>query len=187
MKSFKIIKRVICVIVILAMLSISLVSCGGTGKPLLKLDKQSISVNVFELYLSRMKGMLCSADYFGEAAKKTAFWETLKDVSTKQTYSDYYTEMVLDTAKTHLAALAEFDRLGLTFTAATYKEFIHFYINGSPAHFDLATDIFSEILAPITLDSDVLEIEKKLCYYVIKYRKEVLKCTKIRMKYNSLL
>lgn len=53
------------------------------------------------------------------------------------------------------------DRNGLVFNATTYKEFIHFYINGSPAHFDLAADIFSEILAPITLDSDELEIEKK--------------------------
>ena len=168
MKALNFIKRAICVIVVLSMLTISLVSCGGTGKPLLKLENQSISVNVFELYLSRMKGMLCSADYFGEAAKKTAFWETLKDVSTKQTYSDYYTEMVLDTATTHLAALAEFERRGLKLPQsyideidAELDELVQTEANGSKS-------AFNAILADYGANYDILResyiIEAKIAY-----------------------
>ena len=173
MKAFNFIKRVVSVIVILSMIAISLVSCGGTGKPLLKLEKQSISVNVFELYLSRMKGMLCSADYFGEAAKKTAFWETLKDVSTKQTYSDYYTEMVLDTAKTHLAALAEFEKRGLTLPQS--------YIDEIDAELDAliqneadgSKSAFNAILADYGANYDILR-ESYIIEAKIAYLREVL-------------
>ena len=53
------------------------------------------------------------------------------------------------------------DKHGLTFNATTYKEFIHFYINGSPTHFNLAADIFSKVLSPIAMTVKELEIEKK--------------------------
>ncbi len=53
------------------------------------------------------------------------------------------------------------DKNGLTFNATTYKEFIHFFINGSPQHFEIAADIISKVIAPIIITNDELEIEKK--------------------------
>ena len=113
MRALGFIKRVLCVALISAMLLCSLVSCGGTGKKLLKLDKVSISVNLFELELTRMKGMLCTTDYFGEAAKNDNFWKTWIDVYDKKTYNTHYTELVLENVKNNLAALAAYDELGL--------------------------------------------------------------------------
>ncbi len=53
------------------------------------------------------------------------------------------------------------DRNGLTFNATTYKEFIHFYITGSPKHYDIAAEIITNVLSPITSPVNELEIEKK--------------------------
>ena len=53
------------------------------------------------------------------------------------------------------------DKCGLTFNATTYKEFIHFYINGSPKHFKTAAEILANVLAPIDMPASEYEIEKK--------------------------
>ena len=41
------VKKLIALILAIAMLSVSLVACASKGKALLKLDKESISVNIF--------------------------------------------------------------------------------------------------------------------------------------------
>ena len=122
MRSFKFLKNIICLVIVLATVLISFASCGGLGKPLLKLDNSELSVNLFKLYLSRTKGMLCSADYFGQTAKDSGFWETWIDVYDKKTYNTHYTELVLDNAKSYLAAVAEFDRLGLKLPQSSIDE-----------------------------------------------------------------
>ena len=53
------------------------------------------------------------------------------------------------------------DKHGLTFNASTYKEFIHFYINGAVKHFDTAVEIMSKALSPINIPGTELEIERK--------------------------
>ncbi|MBQ4135441.1 MAG: hypothetical protein IJD73_00020 [Clostridia bacterium] len=113
MKAFGILKKILCCVTVIAMLICSLASCAGKGKPLMKLDKTEFSVNLFELYLSRMKGMLCSSAYLGETGKDENFWETWIDVENRKTYNTHYTELVLDNAKSSLAAIAAFDELGL--------------------------------------------------------------------------
>lgn len=107
------VKKIIALILAITMLSVSLVACASKGKALLKLDKESISVNIFELYLSRMKGTLASATLFGSSAKEDSFWDTLMDVYDKKTYNTHYTNLVLESAKTYLAALALFEERGL--------------------------------------------------------------------------
>lgn len=168
MRPFKLLKKVVCVAVALAMLACTLVSCGGLGKPLLKLDNCELSVNLFELYLTRMKGTLCSSLYFGESAKKDDFWETWIDIYDKKTYNTYYTEMVLDNAKSYLAAVAVFEELGLQLPQsyideidAKLEEMVLNEANGSKT-------AFNAILANYGANYDILReayiIEAKIAY-----------------------
>jgi len=53
------------------------------------------------------------------------------------------------------------DKYGLTFNASTYREFVHFYINGATHNFDLAAEIIAKILQPIIIDNLDFNIEKK--------------------------
>ena len=168
MKPFVFLKKTICIVLMLAMLVCSLASCGGMGKPLLKLNNSNISINLFEFYLSRMKGMLCTVDYFGEAAKSDDFWETWVDIYDKKTYNAYYTEMVLENAKTYLAAIAVFDELKLKLPQsyideidAELEEMMLNEANGSKT-------AFNSILAHYGANYDILReaymIEAKIAY-----------------------
>ena len=95
------------------MLIASLVGCSSTGKTAIELDDAKISINLYMLLLSRMKGNLASSYAFGSQALKDSFWDTIMDATTGKTYNEFYTQTVLDSAKTYIAALALFDELGL--------------------------------------------------------------------------
>ena len=115
-------KRIIAIALLCATLVLCACGCAAKSKPLLKLDDSEISVNLFQLYLSRMKGTLCSADYFGTTAKKDSFWDTIVDAYEKTTYNTLYRDMVLDTAKSYLAAIALFEERGLELPESYVKE-----------------------------------------------------------------
>ena len=109
-------------IVIIAVAVVLLISClviafscaySSTGEPLLTLDKSKISVNLFMLMLSRMKGNLASSYGYGSQALQNSFWDSVMDTSTGETYDKHYTNQVLESAKTYIAALALFDELDL--------------------------------------------------------------------------
>ena len=89
------------------------VSCAGSGKALMSIKKDgysaTFSVNLYELMMTRMKGML----YFSEItnngidASNPAFWE-FQDTyngTDLQTIDDYYRDSILENCKTYLAAL----------------------------------------------------------------------------------
>ncbi len=96
--------------------------CASNGKKLMELEKNEITVNMFMLLMSRMKGNLASAYAFGTQALKDSFWDTVMDASTGMTYNEYYTDMVMDNAKTYLAALYLFDELDLELPKETLDE-----------------------------------------------------------------
>ncbi len=95
--------------------------CGGTGKKLMTLKDNSLSVNLYELMLSIRKGEMAYAivSAYGNADSPT-FWGTVID-QTSLTYDDYYTAAVLEKAKNYLCALALFDEMGLELPDATVK------------------------------------------------------------------
>ncbi len=101
-------KRIIAVILAVVLFAFTLASCANKGKPVMTLDGTELSVNIFNLYLSRMKGTMVSADYL---AKEDSYWDKYESVG--KTYNDIYTEKVLDTAKTTLASLVMFEQKGL--------------------------------------------------------------------------
>ena len=108
-----IIKKIFILTLACVMILTSMVGCSSRGKTMIELGDSEISVNLYMLLLSRMKGKLASAYSFGEKALYDSFWDTVMDASTGQTYNDYYTNMVLENAKTYIAALHLFDDLGL--------------------------------------------------------------------------
>ncbi len=107
------VQKIIAFALSVIMLLACLVSCASSGKALMTLEDQSISLNIFKLYLSRMKGNLASSYSFGSSALTSDFWDTVMDVSNGQTYNDHYTNMVLENTKTYLAALYLFEQRGL--------------------------------------------------------------------------
>ena len=109
----RLLKRIVALCLACVIAVSAFAGCAKKGKPLLTLEDNEISVNLFKLYLSRMKGTLCSADYFGASAKQDEFWDTVVDAYDRSTYNTVYTDMVLDTAKSYIAALALFDERGL--------------------------------------------------------------------------
>ncbi len=104
------------------MLLTCLAGCAKKGEPLMTLGKNEISVNLFELYLSRMKGILSTTAYFGSSATKDEFWDTWVDTSSKTTYNTKYTQVVLEDVKMYLAALAVFDEKKLELPKSYIEE-----------------------------------------------------------------
>lgn len=104
--------KVLCALLAILMVTVSLFGCSSKGKTLMELDGTELSVNTYKLFLSRMKGTLCSSYYFGNEARYDSFWDTVM-TSDGKTYNDYYTEEVLNSAKSYLAALYLFEKEGL--------------------------------------------------------------------------
>lgn len=163
----RITKAVAALLLAVLMLIPSLAGCSAKGKTLMKLGDQTISVNMYQLYLSRMKGMLCSSYVFGEAATKPSFWDTVMTVD-GVTRNEYYTKSVLDNAKTYLAALYEFDQRGLKLSKKTLDdidkrldELIEYDANGSKT-------TFNSMLSEYGVNYDILReayiIEEKIAY-----------------------
>jgi hypothetical protein len=104
------------------MLSVALAGCASkTGTPMMALEKTELSENVFALYLSRMKGTLCSSYVYGSEALKDSFWDTKWD-SNGKTYNEHYTAQVLESAKRTLAALHVFEEKKLKLPESTLAE-----------------------------------------------------------------
>ncbi len=116
----KIASKALIFILVIVMCAGTVISCSSKGKTLMELDGQKLSVNMFQLFLSRMKGTLCSSYGFGEEALSNDFWDTF--VSSGVTYNEYFTSEVLSDAKTYLAALYAFEAEGLELPKSYIEE-----------------------------------------------------------------
>lgn len=117
-----IVKRILVLTLACILIAVSLCGCSSKGKTLMSVDGTEMSINTYMLLLSRMKGNLASSYAFGNQAKLDSFWDTVIDASNNGTYNKYYTSLVLDNAKTYLAALALFDEMGLKLPDSTLEE-----------------------------------------------------------------
>ena len=109
----KALKKILILTLACVLILTSVMGCSSSGKTMIELEDSEISVNLFMLMLSRMKGSLSSSYSFGAQALKDSFWDTVMNASTGMTYNEYYTNMVLDNAKTYIAALSLFEELDL--------------------------------------------------------------------------
>jgi len=108
----KLLKKILILLMAVMLIAGCFVGCSSKGKALLTLGDSEISVNMFQLFLSRQKGLLCSNYAYGSEALSSSFWDTIMDVS-GTTYNDYYTNEILENSKIYLAALALFEEKGL--------------------------------------------------------------------------
>lgn len=161
----KIVKRIIAFTLTLMLMISCFAGCSSKGKTLMQIEDTEISVNMFMLYLSRLKGILCSSYSFGEDAVEDRFWDTVMSAEGK-TYNEYYTESILENTKTYLAALYECDLKNIELPQKTLEkidaridEFIEYDAGGSKT-------TFNSMLAPYGVNYKLLReayiIEEKI-------------------------
>ena len=125
----KLFLRVAAMLIVVVMLVAPLSSCAG-GKKMLTLTADgktySISVNLYELMLSAMKGTLAAYGYTLEGLKpsQSAYWDIMDtyDGQTMETSDSYYRKAVLENCKSYLVALYLFDKYELKLSASAEKE-----------------------------------------------------------------
>ena len=105
------IKRIFVAVLACILMITAVAGCSSSGKKFMELENSKITVNMFMLLMSRMKGTLAAS--LGSKVNTSSFWDTVVDAKTGQTYDEYYKELVLESAKTYIAALALFEELDL--------------------------------------------------------------------------
>ncbi len=104
--------RIITVLIAFCMVMSLFAACSSKSESVMTLEDKSVSVNTYQLLLSRMKGTL--SDY-GYNVSNSTFWRTI--ISTDgTTYDDYFTVSVQEQASRYLIADYLFDLYGLTLT-----------------------------------------------------------------------
>ena len=108
-------KRVLSILALLCAVVFLFTACSRHGKTLIKAGDEKISINVFQLYLSRMRGSLASA---GDNVETDSYWKQISDLE-NTTLAEFYTDRVLSGLKQIAAALVIYDELGLKLDKTT--------------------------------------------------------------------
>ena len=131
-----------------------LAGCSGKhGKTLLSLEGSKLSVNIYELMLTRMKGALAKQQY---QVDSNTFWTTVVDKD-GSTYEDFFRLTVLENAKTYVVGEYLFDKVyGLTLPKETVDaidaelaEFVEYDGDGSKT-------ALNKVLAEYGVNYDIL-------------------------------
>lgn len=109
--------KIICLCLALCLFAGAFASC-GKQKTLMTLEEKTLSVNVYEFLLSRMKGTL---GYYGYDITSEAFWRTVVS-SDGTTYDDYFCAEIEREAKYYLVADHLFDEYGLKLSPEDEKK-----------------------------------------------------------------
>lgn len=104
--------KFIALVLSLAILLIAAASCTSYGDNVVTVADKGMSVNTYQLLLSRMKGTLYS---YGYDVGNEKFWRTIIS-SNGATYDDYFTASILEQASRYVIADYLFDRNGLVIT-----------------------------------------------------------------------
>ncbi|MBQ5362660.1 MAG: hypothetical protein IIU63_04860, partial [Clostridia bacterium] len=142
-----------------------LAGCSGkSGKTLIEIEGVKVSVNVYELLLSRMKGALARAQ--GTAIETNDFWTTVVDTE-NTTYEEYLRDAILENAKTYAVGTYLHDKVyGLKLPKATMDaidaelaDFIEYDGDGSKAAFNR---VLSEFGVNYNILREVYVMEAKI-------------------------
>lgn len=125
-------KKILTVLLALLLFCLPLAGCSSAkGKTLLTLEKDGekavLSVNLYELMLSRVKGrfVVDGETNGGYSPTDDAFWNVLDDYGDgngKQTLGDYYSGLVLDNCRIYVTAEWLFESEGLTLPDSVIAE-----------------------------------------------------------------
>ena len=158
------IRRLISVLLCLTLLmgAVAMTACSKSGTTLLELNGNSISVNQYQLLLSRVKGSL---SYAGYSVESSTFWDMVID-SDGNTYDEYFRNAALTDAKRYLAALAIFEEEGLVLPQSYVEaidEDIEEYIRdaGSKSALNAQLSVYG---VNVDMLRDLYEIEAKYAY-----------------------
>jgi hypothetical protein len=111
-------------IAIVLLLSAALFGCSRKGEVVMQIGKQKLTVNTYELMLSRMKGTL---KYNGHPTDTESFWNTIISVQ-GGTYNDYFCHTVQEEAKMMLIKLYLFEEVYKLELPNSYYDTIDEYI-----------------------------------------------------------
>ena len=169
-RNYKLMKKVwakaLAILLCIATL-VSVVGCSSKGKPCMELDGTEMTVNMYQLYLSRMKGTLASGYVYGESALKDSFWDTIMSAD-GTTYNKHFSSMVLDNTKNYLAALHVFEELGLKLPKSYLDEIDQKLADFIEVDADGSKNTFNSILAKYGVNYKILReayiIEAKIAY-----------------------
>ena len=169
-RNYKLMKKVwakaLAILLCIAAL-VSVVGCSAKGKPCMELDGTEMTVNMYQLYLSRMKGTLASGYVYGESALKDSFWDTIMSAD-GTTYNKHFSSMVLDNTKNYLAALHVFEELGLKLPKSYLDEIDQKLADFIEVDADGSKNTFNSILAKYGVNYKILReayiIEAKIAY-----------------------
>lgn len=152
---------------VLVLLCGSMISCSSSGETLMKIGKQELSVNMYELLLSRMKGTL---KYNGQPTDTEAFWDTI--ISTQgATYNDYFCLSIQQEAKKMLIKLYLFEEVyGLTLPQSNYDAIDQYIEDALDMLHDGSKTSFNQELSLYGVNMDMLREN-----YIIEDKIDVLK------------
>lgn len=108
MKNKNVVLKAVSFALAILMLSLSLVSCAA--KPILELEDKTLTPNIYQFLLSRMKGTL---ENLGYRTDSKGFWDTIVSAS-GMTYGEFVKIQVLEEAYSYVVADYLFDKEGLT-------------------------------------------------------------------------
>ncbi len=125
----KLFMRAAALLLVVLMFALPLASCACGKKMLtLKVDGKtySLSVNLYELMCSAMKGTLMAYNYTleGHRPSQDAYWEIMDtyDGKTMETSDSFYRKNVLENCKAYLVSLYLFDKYELALSESAKKE-----------------------------------------------------------------
>lgn len=155
------IKRLICGALSTMLILLSLVSCSSSkkfGEPLMTLGGEQITVNMYQLWLSRVKGAYGGAD--------EAVWD--EKTEDGRTYNEIFTDFVKQNAITFICALHEFSELGLKLPKDRINEIDDVMQTMLEERGDGSKTALNGILSQYGVNYDILReiyiIEEKLNY-----------------------
>ena len=164
----RIAKRVLIITMCCILLIPCLAGCSQKGKAFMELDGEKMSVNTYMLFLSRVKGTISSSASVGSSALKDSFWDTVMSSDGITTYNDYYSQMVLDSAKKYLAAAALFEEEGLKlpddYKDAIKEEMDRLVETDGKGSKTTLNSILAKFGANYTVLQDAYELEAKIHY-----------------------
>lgn len=145
--------RVTALLLISAVFMGAFSACTKKSKPLMTLGEQEISVNMYELLLSRMKGTLAYNDYPVEDER---FWDSIISAQ-GATYNDYFCSSIQSEAKKMLCKLYLFEEVyHLTLPQESYDKVDQWMEDTVSLDFDGSYSAWNRVLSSYGINADML-------------------------------
>ncbi|MBR0442953.1 MAG: hypothetical protein IIX15_01295 [Clostridia bacterium] len=160
-QSFRLLGALVGILLLLS----ALTSCGASQKTVMSLGEQTLTINEYELLLSRMKGTL---EYNGYPIDEDSFWNQIISAQ-GATYDDFFCVSVQDEAKKMLAKQYLFEEVyNLSLPQTMLDDVDQFLDDAIQLNFDGSKAAFNSYLSSYGVNIKMLRenyiVEEKLDY-----------------------